>query len=237
VHQEGYWHCVVEVHVKIGETDLVIFNLHLDPWKEDPRVLEIDRLLKKVDPSKPTIITGDFNSLSKQDNYSPEFLAMLQKRKFYKFGQDALDYRVTDKLAEAGFVDIAAKLAHLEVTAPTQLGITEASNEDMPVSEMPARIDYVFANNNAVPMITDYAVIKNEETDKISDHYPIVVTLDFEKPQTPASLQAAMSEEPAQPSTPPPGPVPAATPPTEPPATKNTDTEGELIIKHDKSED
>jgi exodeoxyribonuclease-3 len=237
VHQEGYWHCVVEVHVKIGETELVIFNLHLDPWKEDPRVLEIDRLLKKVDPSKPTIITGDFNSLSKQDNYSPEFLAMLQKRKFYKFGQDALDYRVTDKLAEAGFVDIAAKLAHLEVTAPTQLGITEASNEDMPVSEMPARIDYVFANNNAVPMITDYAVIKNEETDKISDHYPIVVTLDFEKPQTPASLQAAMSEEPAQPSTPPPGPVPAATPPTEPPATKNTDTEGELIIKHDKSED
>ena len=225
VHQEGYWHCVVEIHVQIGNKELVIFNAHLDPWKEEPRVLEIERLLKKVDPDKPTIITGDFNSLSRQDNYPPEFLTTLQQRKFYKFGQDALEYRVTDKLAEAGFVDVAAKFGHLDITAPTPYGETDASNEQVPVSEAPARIDYVFVSANAVPFVKDYSVIKNEETNKISDHFPIVVTLDFDAVPSPNSaLDTPTPTSPAQPI------EPAPQPP------KNTSTEGELIIKHDKSD-
>lgn len=234
VHQEGYWHCVVETHVKVGDTELVIFNLHLDPWKEDPRVLEIERLLKKVDQSKPTIITGDFNSLSRQDKYTPEFLSMLQKRKFYKFGQDELEYRVTDTLEAAGFVDVAAKFANFDVTAPTPLGVTDASNEEVPVSEVPARIDYMFASASAINMVKDYSVIKNEVTDKISDHYPIVITFD-------AGGTASQSTPQPQSATPPPAPAPAANPtpepPVAPPPPKNTNTEGELIIKHDKSED
>lgn len=233
VHQEGFWHCIVETHIKVEDTEIVIFNLHLDPWKEDPRVLEIERLLKKIDPSKPTLITGDFNSLSRQDKYSPEFLTTLQKRKFYKFGQDELDYRVTDKLESAGFVDVAAKFAHLDVTAPTQLGVTNASDEEVPVSEVPARIDYMFASANAIDLVKDYSVIKNEVTDKISDHYPIVITIDVGG----TAAQPAQSPQPDTPSpTPAPAPTPALEPPAAPPPPKNTNTEGELIIKHDKSE-
>lgn len=235
VLQEGFWHCVVEIHVKIGETELVIFNLHLDPWKEEPRVLEIGRLLKKIDPNKPTIITGDFNSISRQDNYPPEFLQQLQKLKFYKYGQDELEFRVTDKLAEAGFTDVAGKFGRFDITAPTPYGEAEAKREEVPVSEAPARIDYVFANASALPMITDYSVIKNAETDKISDHYPIVVTLDVEPtPESPAPTPPQPTTPPAAPA-PAPGPAPAA--PAPPPAPKNTNTEGELIIKHDKPED
>ena len=230
VLQEGFWHCVVETHLKVGDSELVIFNVHLDPWKEDPRVLEIERLLSKVDQNKPTIITGDFNSLSRADNYPPEFLATLQQRKFYKFGQDELEYRVTDKLIENGFTDVAANLAHLDITAPTPYGESEADSEGVPVSEAPARLDYVFANAKALPMVKDYEVIKNSETDKISDHYPIVVTLDVPSPSASAAPATAPAPTPA-----PAGPAPAPTPPPaapEPP--KNTNTEGELIIKHDK---
>lgn len=231
VHQEGFWHCVVEVHVKLGDTELVIFNVHLDPWKEDPRVLEVERLLNKIDGGVATIITGDFNSLSRQDNYPPEFLTTLQQRKFYKFGQDQLEYRVTDKLAEAGFTDVAANLAHMDITAPTPYGESEADSEGVPVSEAPARVDYVFANTKAMAFVKDFEVIKNEETNKISDHYPIVVTLDVPNASAPtASSSPAPAPAPTAPSQP--AQSPAA--PAAPAPPKNTNTEGELIIKHDK---
>ena len=255
VHQEGFWHCVVEIHVKVGDKEIVIFNVHLDPWKEDPRVKEIEKILSKVDPTKLTIITGDFNSLSRQDNYPPEFMDTLQKRKFYKFGQDALDYRVTDLLASAGFVDAAAKFNHMDITAPTPYG--EAQNtEAVPVSEVPARIDYTFVSSNLVPLLTDFKVLKDESTDKISDHYPIMVTVETD-PSTqpvPAPAEAAKPEEQAPTEGLHPNidavlkllekPVDLVTP-AETPATNNSDTppqeppkpkiddEGTLIIKHD----
>jgi exodeoxyribonuclease III len=235
VHQEGFWHCVVETHVKAGDTEIVIFNVHLDPWKEDPRIKEIEKILSKVDPSKPTIITGDFNSLSQQDNYPPEFLTMLQERKFYKFGQDALDFRVTDTVTNAGFIDVAARLAHLDVTAPTPYG-ESGGTEEVPVSEVPARIDYAFVSSSLLPMVKDFQVIKNEETNKISDHFPIVLTLDIE-PGSPQPAATAPAKVPEQPK--PAIATPALTPQQpaslpESPAPKNNNAEGELIIKHDQ---
>lgn len=222
VHQEGFWHCVVETHVRFGEAELVIFNVHLDPWKEDPRVKEIERILSKVDPNKFTVITGDFNSVSRQDNYPPEFLQTLQKRQFYKFGQEALDFRVTDSLAKAGFVDVAAQLGRFDITAPTPYGESN-SYEEMPVSEVPARIDYAFVSSNLVSMIQDLTVVKDEETNKISDHYPLILTIDTQTP-APAPTPAAAAEPPEESQ-------PAHAPET-PPAAENTSTEGELVIKH-----
>lgn len=189
VHQEGFWHCIVETHVKVGNIEIVIFNVHLDPWKEEPRVREIEKLLNKVDPSKLTVITGDFNSLSRQDNYPPEFLATLQKRKFYKFGQDTLEYRVTDALTSAGVVDAAAKCNHMDITAPTPYGESQ-NTEEIPVSEMPARIDYAFVSSSLAPMLKDCIVLKNESTDKISDHYPLLLTLDTDAQTAAVSVSA-----------------------------------------------
>lgn len=173
VHVEGFWHCIVETRVKFGDTDLVILNLHLDPWKEDPRLREVERLLEIIDPSKPTILIGDFNSISRADTYPPEFLNELRKRKIIKFGQNELDFRVTDCLAAAGFVDVAAQLKHFETTVPTLYN----RDED---HEVPARIDCAYVSSGVLSLVKDFAVLKSEETDKISDHYPIVLTLSSE---------------------------------------------------------
>lgn len=257
VHQEGFWHCVVEIHVKAGDKEIVIFNVHLDPWKEDPRVKEIEKLLNKVDPSKLTIITGDFNSLSRQDNYPPEFMDTLQKRKFYKFGQDTLEYRVTDALTNAGFVDAAAKFSHMDITAPTPYGESQ-NTEAVPVSEVPARIDYTFVSGNLAPMLSDFRVLKDESTDKISDHYPILLTLETEPHTEPVATSAAesspaepaetaelhpnidavlkMLENPAEPApstNKPAGLSDISTPPPPEPPKPKADDEGTLIIKHD----
>jgi len=224
VHQEGFWHCVVETHVRLDDTELAIFNLHLDPWKEDPRVKEIEKVLAKVDPNKPTILTGDFNSVSRQDNYPPEFMAELQRRKIYKFGQDDLDFRVTDRLASAGFVDVAAKLGHLDITAPTPYGQSE-TKEEVPVTadEAPARIDYMFVSGNLMSLVQDLDVVKDASTDKISDHYPVVLTLGTEEPKpesAPKPVAEALPE--VQPA---PQPKLEAQP-------QNPNPEGELKIEH-----
>ncbi len=172
VHVEGFWHCAIETRVQAGDTEISIINLHLDPWKEDPRLREIERLLRLIDVSKPTIITGDINSISRQDNLAPEFLAELQKRKVAKYGASELDYRVTDFLTAAGFVDAAVQLGHVETTVPTPFSTEEEH-------EVPARIDCAYVSSSLVPQLRDFEVIKNSDTDKISDHYPIVLTLEI----------------------------------------------------------
>lgn len=186
VHVEGFWHSAIETHMDFSGVELVVVNIHLDPWKEDPRLREVNRLLKLIDTGKPTIIVGDFNSLSRADNYPPEFVAELMRREFYKFGQGELDFRVTDTLAAAGFVDAAAVMGRLDITAPTSYSTSQDKGEAVPVSEVPARTDYAYISGDLRSALRDFAVLKSEETDKISDHYPIVLTLDNGAAASPA---------------------------------------------------
>jgi exodeoxyribonuclease-3 len=211
VHVEGFWHCAVEIHVELDGRELVVVNLHLDPWKEDPRLHEVRRLLELIDASKPTVIVGDFNSISRADNYPPEFLAELHRRQVAKYGQNELDYRVTDFLTAAGFVDVAATGA-MEPTVPSPYSTDEEH-------EAPARIDYAFVSAGLVPLVKDFTVIKNEVTDKISDHYPIVLTLG-----TQAKHQDAQ-----------PGSKAGAA--TTPPAAGRYSDDGALLVNHSGSDE
>jgi len=210
VIEEGFWHCVVELHVRFGEMELVIFNLDLDPWKEEPRLREVEKLLAKVDPNRPTILTGNFNSLSRADNYPPEFLAGLQRQGIYKFGQNTLEFQVTDRLAAAGFVDMGASMKRLDVTAPTPY-------REKTAEEPPARTDYMFVSGNLRPLVRDFMVLKNEATDKISDHYPIVLTLATSDDVQPSTVAAPPEAQPA---------------PTTEPQPQNSVTEGGIKIPH-----
>jgi exodeoxyribonuclease III len=215
VHVEGFWHCAIETHVEVDGQEIVIINLHLDPWKEDPRLHEIERLFELIDLGKPTVIVGDFNSISRADNYPPEFLKELQKRKIAKYGQTELDFRVTDFLTAAGFVDVAAQLKRMDPTVPTPYNTDEEY-------EVPARIDYVFVSANLAPLVQDFSVIKNESTDKISDHYPITLTLGTEIKQQEEKAEAAAEPEPA--------------PEAEAPAETVSD-DGSLHVDHSDSEE
>jgi exodeoxyribonuclease III len=216
VHVEGFWHGVVEIHVEFAGLELVILNLHLDPWREEPRLREIKRLLQLIDAGKPTVITGDFNSLSRADNYPPEFLATLQQKRFDKFGVGALDYRVTDCLAEAGFIDAAARLNRLDKTAPSKYGV----HDEVPVGVAPVRVDYAFITSDLLPFLRDVSVVQSEETDKISDHYPIALTLgSADKPAAPPATESESKPEP-----------PAAAETLSQDQTSNTPTEGEIKL-------
>jgi exodeoxyribonuclease III len=177
IYVEGFWHCVILSRIQVDGFEITVVHVHLDPWHEEPRLKELQRLFNLIDINRPTIIVGDINSVSREDNYPPEFLSELQKRNFTKFGQNSLDYRVTDYLANAGLVDAAAKIGKFDTTAPSLFG-TYSSHEEIPASEAPARIDYFFVSENLAPLIKNYEVIKTNTTNHISDHYPIVLTLE-----------------------------------------------------------
>lgn len=166
VYTEGFRHCVVQTTVEYYGKDLDVFNVHLNPKLEGPRVEEIKKILAIIDSGRPTIITGDFNSITRQDNYSPSLFSELQARGITKFGREDLEFSVTDLLREAGYFDMASILRKQDTTVPS------AFNRDKN-HQVPLRLDYIFASRHAADRITAIDVIKDEITDTISDHYPI----------------------------------------------------------------
>lgn len=170
VRTEGFWHSLVEVRISTSSDELTVFNLHLNPKWEGPRKEEVKKLLTLVDTNTPVLLTGDFNSISNQDNYRDSLLNELQAHGITKFGRDELEFSVTGMLEVAKLIDVAAKLGDTTVTVPS------AFNKDKN-HEVPLRLDYVFASQPAAEYVESIEVVKNEITDAISDHYPILVNL------------------------------------------------------------
>ena len=174
LHAEAFWHGAIETVIKLGGKEISIINAHLDPWKEDSRAKEMARLIAAVKPGRSTIITGDFNSLSRQDSYPPNLLQQLQSKGISKFGTQQLEYTVIDELLKAGFVDVAAAKGKLDTTVPS----TYSTDKD---HEVPVRVDYMFVTPDLVPLVTEVNVVKTDLTNAISDHFPLVVTFNLEE--------------------------------------------------------
>lgn len=116
------------------------------------------------------IMMGDFNSLSKEDAYFVQNFNVTQIKKFTKGGKLRTD--VIEKISAAGFYDSAVVLdKNHQYTVPT------------PISKDPAhaqmRLDYIFLSQSLLPHLAEYHVVKNEISEKASDHYPVVVTLNY----------------------------------------------------------
>jgi len=171
VYTEGFWHSAIHTAIQYGDDVLHIWNMHLDPIDEDHRVPEAKRLVEMIDPRLHTIITGDFNSLSRADQYPDDLITKLAAQGITKFGTDSLRFDVTDYFARAGFTDAAVSLGNLETTVPTR-----ANHDAYHAADL--RLDYMFVSGSLAKVIRNIDVSKDELTDKISDHYPQVLTLE-----------------------------------------------------------
>jgi exodeoxyribonuclease-3 len=209
LHAEAFWHAVLEVRLQLpefGGQEISIYNVHLDPWQETSRAKEIARLLATIDPQRPAIITGDLNSLSRQDNYPPELLAQLQAKGISKFGTNALELGVIDQLLQAGFIDAAAAAGNFQPTVPSAFSTDQAH-------EVPVRVDYIFVSPALAPYVKQVELLKSDLTDAISDHYPLVVTLESGVDETTTSTETADTATPIA----------------------QSDQDGSLAVRHDDS--
>ena len=136
----------------------------LSPYTEDKRLKEIESIKELIDEGK-TILMGDLNSLSRQDNYDEIILEEMKKNQFDKFGKNKLRYEVIEELGKIGFEDTIKEFI---ASVPTPINIDKFHFADL-------RLDYIFAKNVEVKKAE---VIRNKETDILSDHYPIKAILE-----------------------------------------------------------
>ena len=165
------------VYVRIApdkNKTLDIFLTHLTPGREYARLKEIKVILNHHKKGESAIIMGDLNSLSPEDQYDTNtLLNNLKKKNIQKFGISELEMWVIPELLSNEWIDAALlhdkKFMH---TVPTE------SNRDKSHATN-LRLDYIFVTQEISDFAYDYNVIRNEQTDSISDHYPIMIKIKF----------------------------------------------------------
>ncbi len=162
--------CIIaEFNTNIGK--LKVAGLHLTPYKEELRLPEIRSIVNHFKDNDLNIVMGDMNSLSKNDNYKANFIDEFndkQKEKFTKDGQ--IKYEVIEIIKNSGFIDSAVYLnKNKDNTVPT------LSNKD--AAHATLRLDYIFVTKHLQDRLSGYEVIKNNDADLASDHYPVIVNL------------------------------------------------------------
>jgi len=159
----------VEIDSPFGP--LSVIGLHLSPDSEINRLFEIKEIIDYQKKYENRIIMGDMNALSRQDDYSPKIIGGFNAKQTEKFtdkGKPLFD--VVDTILKSEYLDAAVQLkGNKETTVPTP------SNRDIAHADL--RLDYIFISESLASHIVDYKVVKNETTDKASDHYPIIVKL------------------------------------------------------------
>lgn len=152
--------------------------LHVDVVHPSPRISESERvaafepLLASL--ASPHIMVGDFNALSDEDPY--EHARLTAQMKAYNVSNPEavatvmLDRQLLAATRARGLRD-ALPVDARKHTIPTKLPRPNATQG----AEL--RIDYVLVTNDI--NVRGGRIIQSDLTDKVSDHYPVVVDLDL----------------------------------------------------------
>lgn len=179
---ENMWHSYIYAKVK----GIHIFVIHLSPHNLAKRLEEVQAILAHANdlPQKePILIMGDFNSLSADDSvyYGIDKLESMkaQEKKhnhIRNLNNGKIDYTVLGNFKSAGYMDSFKVLNFdFESSVPT-LKSGEAKIKTTKAMAG-SRIDYILINKAAQKILLKSAIIKNDQTDIISDHYPTYVEL------------------------------------------------------------
>lgn len=171
---DNLWHGAL--FADVGNYHFVI--THMNPFWTAKRIDEINLIIDSIkysrDPNGKWIIAGDLNSFSPADKPDYDKSTLLEdiKEKQKKrpildnLVNDQLSYTVQQNLLDAGYID-ALKIKHKEFisTAPTKVFYDQAS--------VPLRYDYIYVSPPLKENVIDVKVLKDDFTDKYSDHYPV----------------------------------------------------------------
>jgi len=152
--------------------------LHLDPKSWEQRLVEIDKILKIIKPlsTKKLLMMGDFNSFSPVDagiyNAQQARLDRAIKGKSKNINNGDFDYSVIQQVIEAGYIDTWwEKHQTFSHTCPTKLHSTSGDSDKL-------RIDYIWTSPDLKSKIKNCEIIYDSTTHMLSDHYPVLLTLE-----------------------------------------------------------
>jgi endonuclease/exonuclease/phosphatase family metal-dependent hydrolase len=171
-HKTGFHHAVTGATFDIPRLgQLAVLFYHANPFSEETRVAEYRRLLRILKKFPHAVVMGDFNAISPRDPYGKAFLARVKKCGIKKFGTNKLRFDAIRTLERGGMIDAAHALKKpFTATAPTPW------NRDR-MHSVPVRLDYAFVTHSLKPFLKNFRVLKNADSNRASDHFPILLEL------------------------------------------------------------
>lgn len=161
---EGMHHGLIYARVR----DYHVLVTHLAPSIKAfaKRQMEIKKVLNEVAglPAKEKVmILGDFNAFSIRDSLLYNAIPNSDVN-----GTMTFDYTVTGNMESAGFIDaLRMKYSEPVTSFPTQAYETKNPNSQ-------CRLDYIWLSKSLSNYCLNTTVVKDEFTDYLSDHYPVL---------------------------------------------------------------
>ena len=165
------------VYAKI--LDYNFFVTHLDPKTYQKRIVEVDTLLKYINQIPKTekiLLMGDFNNMSpldKKDYANAEKMKLvLNSEKNHPetsvTNNGEIEFTAIQKLLDAKLLDTWRLFnTNYEKSAPTKIRTHHNYT----------RIDYIWVNEALKSQCLDATIVKDDLTDALSDHYPMLLIL------------------------------------------------------------
>lgn len=180
------------LHVRIKDLSVDLLITHLTPFDVESRHREIKTILDYADcqmsNQKLQLLMGDFNALSRCDCESHQHERLEAdvfrgssklRRKFLSEDSMTIDYTSVQLVKDAGWADAACCSTSVrETTVPTLCNADQAH-------AAPMRLDYIFFRGSPASgpgpgnssLKVDVIVPKDEITNQISDHFPVMAKL------------------------------------------------------------
>lgn len=158
---------------------LTVVGTHLNPISPYRRMREARWLAARYPPTKGLVLlAGDLNSLDPDTDHAARLARLPALYRRRHLGPDgAADTRAIAAFTAAGFVDLWRAAGNGDgSTAPTTAGGGEE------FSDAGMRLDYVLASAPVAAGAKHARVLRGEEAEYASDHYPITVDLDLTAP-------------------------------------------------------
>lgn len=154
----------LRTHITINNMLIHLDIIHPSPFiTEQQKLQAIEKLVSTS--QKPYFLVGDFNALSDEDEYSRERLI----KGFREFTNEA--EKKVDSLLERKLIPFLKRQELIDAMPKTKRTFTIPTDSCSLTKNSAIRIDYFFVSKDV--KIIDAYTVKNEHSEKASDHYPI----------------------------------------------------------------
>jgi exodeoxyribonuclease-3 len=169
-------HAAAAVRVPTTAGPLTVVSTHLNPVSPHRRMREARFLAARHRPGRgPVLLAGDLNALDPDTDHTARLagLSGLYARR-HLAPDGTADTRAIAAFRDAGFVDLWPVAGQGDgLTVPT----TRGGGHEFAAGGM--RLDYLMAAPAVAARATHARVIRGDEAEYASDHYPLAVDLDL----------------------------------------------------------
>lgn len=169
-------HAAAAAVIPTGEGPLTVVSTHLNPFAPYRRMREARWLAARyASRGRLVLLAGDLNALSPRTDHTGELerLHPLYRRR-HQAADGSADTRAIEAFEAAGFVDLWRGDGDGRTAPTTEGGGREFSG---------MRLDYVLGSPPVAARARNLRVVRGDETEHASDHYPVVVDVDLTAPR------------------------------------------------------